>query len=279
MEYFHFQNQRIAYVQKGCGNPILFLHNGGTSHAIWQSQLDALSSQFHVYALDLPGYGQSSPPDSGYSLAAYTDLLDAFIIANIQSPQITLVGNCMGSAIALNYAKSNPVKLHALVLINPLTEATFRGGHLGPLLYLKKHAPDLSRLLSAGIAKLPVPMFAITPGIMLQMGKHGRKQRLWRNPGLRNSYKNPNAMAALTGLFNHIPQFSILDQFKPGQNFPSLYTVWGKQNRVLSEASGQILNSSLRPKNTLTLDDCGHLLMLERPQEVTRFIQEACRAV
>lgn len=57
MEIFSYQGRQVAYIRRGQGTPIVFLHNGGTSHIIWQAQLDALAREHEVWALDLDDCG------------------------------------------------------------------------------------------------------------------------------------------------------------------------------------------------------------------------------
>lgn len=267
--------KRVAFIEKGSGSPVLFLHNGGTSHCIWQHQIDALSVRHHVFALDLPGYGESDPLDADYSLETYTNIIADFIATQIPEQPLTLVGNCLGSAIALCYAMRNPARVHALVLISPLTYRTFRESHFGALLGLNEYAPTAATLLSQGIRRVMLPKIGITPAIWFQIGEKGRERRLWKNASLRACYQNPNVLTALTGLYEQLPHFDFLDQLLPGKDFPPIYTLWGKQNRVLSAQAGECLNSRLRPREARTLHDCGHLLMLEQPQIVADLIERA----
>lgn len=276
MRYFNQKDLRIAYWSKGAGDPILFLHNGGTSHCIWQDQMDALANRYHVIALDLPGYGESVPAQAGYSLAAYTDIISQFIDTLLPGRPLVLVGNCMGSAIALSYAQQKPDRVRALVLLNPLTMATFKEGGLGVLMWLKRNAPDFTDILSEKLGQWQLPGWFTSPGILLQSGTAGRKRQLWRHAALRACYDNPNEMAALTGLFQQLPHYECLDHLSPDEKFPPRYVIWGRQNRVLSAKAGGRLNLVLRPRQALCLEDCGHLLMMERPEEVARVIEEAC---
>ena len=45
---------------------------------------------------------------------------------------------------------------------------------------------------------------------------------------------------------------------------------------LATEAGGLALNQQLRPSSSQIFEDCGHLLMLERPNEVTATIDLAC---
>jgi len=55
------------YVEAGQGEPLVFLHGLPESWYSWHYQLEALSGEYHVIAIDLKGYGQSDKSDGNYS--------------------------------------------------------------------------------------------------------------------------------------------------------------------------------------------------------------------
>ncbi|WP_433576343.1 alpha/beta fold hydrolase [Nocardia brasiliensis] len=268
MDVFEHQGRAVAYDRVGSGTPVVFLHNAGTQHHIWDDQVAALRDEHEVFAIDLPGYGQSEQPAAGYRLADYVRMLGAFLDAH-RLASVALVGNCLGSATALRYAMDRPEQVRALVLINPLTWDTVRSGQSAGLAWADARLPlgPLARRLA-----LPGPAVSLIVGN--QLGARGRAQQLQNSPRLRAHWSDRGRLQALHGLVQDFPAFAAFDEFTPPADFPPICTIWGKQNRILSARAGARLSRTLRAHTAVELPDCGHLPMVEDPAGVSAVITD-----
>jgi pimeloyl-ACP methyl ester carboxylesterase len=276
MQSFEHEGQSIKYVRSGAGAPIVFLHNGGTSHAIWRDVMAELSG-FELFALDLPGFGASSRPERAYGIEAHVAALAAFVSHHRLAP-VGLVGNCMGSAISLAFAMRYPREVHALVLINPLTEATFAAGRFGATLAVQRRLPSWARA---------VPRVALGPSIgpsigawalRLQVGSRGAERRVHLREDLCACWGGEGQLRSLFAVVADLPNYAALDRLTPAEDFPPICTIWGVDNHVLSSDAGRRLNRTLRPSREEWLEGCGHLAMAERPDRVARVVRETCGA-
>lgn len=268
MQTFKYGQHSIRYVRSGSGAPLVLLHNGGTSHAIWSDVIPLLHG-FELFALDLLGFGESSKPESGYELDAQVSILEAFVAAHELAP-VFLVGNCMGSATSLAFAMKRPDTVRSMVLINTLTAATFAKGSYGPMLGLPRRAP---RLISA-MSKIPLGARLGKYGVRSQLGRSGVERRVHDRPELAACYAKASQSRALLSILGDIPNYERLDQFMPPESFPPICTVWGLENRVLRATEGRTFVNTLKPARQEWLEGCGHLPMLDRPETVAAIVRE-----
>ncbi|MGW0249985.1 alpha/beta fold hydrolase [Nocardia goodfellowii] len=268
MATFAHHGRSVVYDRTGEGPPIVLLHNAGASRRIWADQVAELRCSHEVFALDLPGYGESQRPATGYRLVDYVRMLDAFLDAR-HCTDVVLVGNCLGSAIALSYTITrSAARVRGLVLINPLTWNTVYRGRQAPLAWLSARLP-----LAPLARRLALPDRAAELIVANQLGSSGRARRLQNSPTLKGPWGDPGRLIALDRLVQDFPAFRALDTFRPAAGSPPICTIWGAQNRILSAAAGAALDAStLRPHTSVVLADCGHLPMMEDPAAVTSTI-------
>jgi pimeloyl-ACP methyl ester carboxylesterase len=264
---------------------MVLLHNGGTSRAIWRPVVEELSESFETFAIDLLGYGESAKPGSGYSLERHVAVLAALVDKYCAGP-VVLVGNCMGSAISLKFAMERPQSVRALVLVNPLTEATFGAGMFGPMLRLRQRLPTVGRGVFAGLRKVPMAALGTGPlGVAVTMQTSSKSAALEPedDQALRACYADPGQMTSLLAVLDDISSYGLPDTLEPGRVVPPICTIWGLDNKVLSPKEGRKLNRKLGPDREEWLADCGHLPMLERPSAVSEailgFLEEVPEAV
>jgi pimeloyl-ACP methyl ester carboxylesterase len=94
--------------------PLLLIHGAGACHLCWPAELRRLAGHT-VYALDLPGHGNSAGTGQ-HTIAAYASKVIEFLSA-MGIFQATLIGHSMGGAVALQAAYEYPKQVAALGLI------------------------------------------------------------------------------------------------------------------------------------------------------------------
>lgn len=271
MESFDFRGLSIAYERTGQGEPVIMLHNGGSSHAIWADVADRLAGKYEIFALDLLGFGDSAKPGAGYTLDNYVAMLEEFVSSR-GLDKVTLVGNCMGCAISLASTERHPEKVKAVVLCNPLTKSTFLGGWLGPLLWLRERLPAVNRQVYRVLGHLKLTNGIGSAATLFQVGPRGRARNVHRKPEIVGPYAATGQLESLLGVLDDLENYSAIDKLAPQPGFPPICTIWGLKNKIVSPKAGRRLNSTLHPVREEWLPESGHLLMLEQPDEVASII-------
>jgi pimeloyl-ACP methyl ester carboxylesterase len=113
---------RVHYAEQGDrdGEAIIFLHAYVDSWFSYSRVLALLSSEYHAFAPDQRGHGDSAKPECCYMADDYAADVDAFMEA-VGIEQATLVGDSSGGLIAQRVALDFPHRLSRLVLIGSPT--------------------------------------------------------------------------------------------------------------------------------------------------------------
>jgi len=103
--------------------PIVLLHPGGGSAAIWYRNVGALSQYYRTYAVDVIGEMNRSVPT--HPISSHREFIDWMedLFSGLQIESTYLVGNSNGGFFALETALYLPGRIKKVVLISPA--ATF----------------------------------------------------------------------------------------------------------------------------------------------------------
>ena len=104
--------KRMAYVELGEGDPIVFQHGNPTSSYLWRNIMPHLADQGRCIAVDLIGMGDSdkldNPGPGSYRYVEQREYLFAAWEALGISDNVTLVIHDWGSALGFDWAHQNP---------------------------------------------------------------------------------------------------------------------------------------------------------------------------
>jgi pimeloyl-ACP methyl ester carboxylesterase len=128
--YWRWRGEKIYYVRSGEAragrSPLLLIHGFGASTDHWRKNIDELSRDFEVWAIDLAGFGRSSKALWQYTTDLWVEQLTEFIETVIGQPVI-IVGNSLGGYVSLCVAASDRNLATGLILLNsagPFTDST-----------------------------------------------------------------------------------------------------------------------------------------------------------
>jgi pyruvate dehydrogenase E2 component (dihydrolipoamide acetyltransferase) len=100
------------------GEPLVLLHGFGGDLNNWLFNLEALSADRAVYALDLPGHGGSGKDVGAGDLTALAGALRGFLDSQ-GLERVHLAGHSMGGLVAGAFAQAEPRRVRSLTLIDP----------------------------------------------------------------------------------------------------------------------------------------------------------------
>jgi len=110
---------KIHYASLGQGPLVVMLHGFPDFWYTWRHQMQALSGQYHVVALDLRGYNLSDKPKGAESYDMRLLVADvAAVIRHLGQEKATVVGHDWGGAIAWAFAMSRPEMTERLIVLN-----------------------------------------------------------------------------------------------------------------------------------------------------------------
>jgi pimeloyl-ACP methyl ester carboxylesterase len=244
-QFIDVHGLRTRYLVRGAGAPVLVLHGWGASIEAVYPILTGLAPVATVYALDLPGFGQSEQPPSPWGVEDYQEFLAAFMVAlAIESP--TIVGHSNGGRIAIRMAATEPERAARLVLVDSAgirPKRTLRWYRRVALAKLGKYA---ARLLGRPGERLRA----------LLVGRAGSAD-----------YLAAGAMRpTLVRLVN-----ADLRPFMPQIAVPTLL-VWGSDDTDTPLSAAREMERLIPDAGLVVLDGAGHFSYLDQPARFARIV-------
>jgi len=246
----------ICYLEGGQGETLLLLHGFGADKDNWNRLAKHLTPKFHVVAIDVPGFGMSSRPETeSYTIRDQALRLDQ-IVAALGLDSFHLAGNSMGGAIAGRYAAEFPDKVRTLALVNtggiancPKKSELAKQLEEGKNSLLLETPEDFEKMLAF--------VFVRPPWIPGPVKAHLARQAIERRSFNEKVFRQIHAEGSdLEPELSRIRARTLI--------------LWGDQDRLIDVSCTEVLEKGLADSTTAILKDCGHAPMIERPEETAR---------
>ena len=241
---------------------VVLLHGLGATCSSFLPTLADLSRDYHVFAVDLPGFGESEKPlarlDPAHQAQWAVALLDALGLERAH-----LIGNSMGGRVALEVGLRAPSRVDRLVLLAPsLAWRRYRA------------AARVVRLLRPELAVMPLPvlhrlvvhflrsMFARPERISAAAASAGADEfvRIFATPRGRIGFFN----AAREIYLEHPNGPNGFWDRLPALTRPALF-IFGDQDWLVPKAFERHVRAALPSARCETFHDCGHVPQFEHP--------------
>ncbi len=119
-QFIDINDINTHYLEQGTGEKILLIHGSGpgvSAYANWRLVFPILSEKFHLFAPDVVGFGFTERPEGiEYSVDIWVNHMIQFIEKAI-GEKVSIIGNSMGGALALQIANRRPDLVNKLILM------------------------------------------------------------------------------------------------------------------------------------------------------------------
>jgi pimeloyl-ACP methyl ester carboxylesterase len=251
---------KLHYIEGGSGPPVVLLHGLGGDGSRWAPNITELSKDFHVFALDQIGFGQSDKPLANYHTGMLAEFLVDFLGA-VNVPKASLVGNSMGASVALYTAVHYPDRVDRIVLA------------------------DGGGFKTAGSAAAPIPSADAERRRRLQNSTTREETReffriLFHDKSLVTDKMVDEQLAMRLRSAFTIGKIqeagdrgSLTETEVRGVKAPTL-VVWGKYDELANPAGADRLERTIPGARKVIIDNCGHMPQLEKAAEFNRLVRE-----
>lgn len=237
--------QELANVSANTPEPLVLLHGGSGSWTHWVRNVERLSQQRTVWALDLPGFGDSTlPPDvrDADDLVPYLHALMQYAFAN---QTVDVVGFSFGGMTAGLLAATPQHNIQRLMLVG---------------------VPGL------GLMQQALPMRGMLPGMTRAQERDVHRHNL-------NAMMLHHASSVTEELIDlqeanvardrmrrrRIARTDVLAQAQAKWQIP-VSGVWGQEDALYRGALQQITQRLPNMATPIFIEDAGHWVMYERPE-------------
>ena len=254
IHYFEAYPPRIHGKLLAPDYPLILIHGLGSRVEDWSPMIPTLAARgFHVYALDLLGFGRSSHPDVDYSINLQVKTVTAFMQA-VGVQKADVAGWSMGGWVALKLTADDPSRVNRLVLYD--SAGIYFPPTFDASLFTPVNATGLTQLTTM-LSPHPRPMPAFVQRAAI------RKLRA-------NAWVIERSVTSMTA------GRDLLDFQLHRIRVPTLI-VWGTQDVLIPPTSGEVMHRDIPNSSLLLVEGCGHLAPAEcsRPilRATTRFLR------
>lgn len=259
--------------------PALYVHGLGGSSQNWSQLMAELDGLVDSEALDLPGFGDSPPPDDGdYSVTGHARAVIRYLDAAGRGP-VHLFGNSLGGAITTRVAAVRPDLVRTLTLISPAL----------PEIRVQRSAVPTALLGLPGVASL---FTRISREWTAEQRVRGVLGLCYGDPGqvtpeaFRYAVEELERRLQLPYFWDAMARSSrgIVNAYTLGGQHglwrqaervlaPTLL-VYGGRDQLVGYRMAQRAARTFRDSRLLSLPDAGHVAMMEYPESVAAAFRE-----
>jgi len=225
---------------------LVMIHGSGAWHFVWEEQLANLADTANLYALDLPGHGNSGRYGEE-SVSAYAECVQGFV-QSLSLEKVVLCGNSLGGAVVIELCIRYPLLAKGVILIG--TGARLRV--MPEILSLLEDDPEAFEEMLSRYAFSPK-----TPEDIVE------------------SYFEKARNVPVDVTIGDFKACDTFDRMKEVSQIkaPSLVVV-GEDDKLTPVKYARYLKENIPDASLIVVPECGHLVMMEKPALLNKYIKE-----
>lgn len=241
---------KINYDVRGQGEPVLLLHGWGANIKLFDNLMNLLAPKYRVFALDMPGFGDSEEPPVPWCVDDYTDFVLKFIEEQGMK-KATLLGHSFGGRVIIKILSrpSLPFEPQRVIFVD--------AAGIKPKRKLKNVVKVRIFKMSKWVLSLP-PVRKLYPDALEQLRK--------KNGSADYNAATPIMRQSLVRVVNED-----LTHLLPNIKVPTLL-VWGENDADTPLRDGQLFEQMIPDAGLVTLKNAGHFSFLEQQFTFNRVI-------
>jgi pimeloyl-ACP methyl ester carboxylesterase len=264
----------VSTLTMGTGPDVLLLHGLGGTRASFFETAAALADRYTVHAPDFPGFGSSAKPATGGYNARWFADITLGLMDELGVDRAHIVGNSMGGRVAIEVGLRAPHRVQALGLLCPAVAFVHRGFHpivrvLRPELGMLPHRFS-RRTVEAQFWSLFSDHDLIDPDVADLIVDEF--QRIYGSAGARYAFLSAARNIYLEKPFGRNGFYPRLAGLEP----PALF-VWTSGDKLIPAAFSRHVRRWLPGAEQITLESCGHVPQVERPEQTNGLLERFFR--
>lgn len=247
---------KIRYLEDGQSEQnLILLHGLGGYAERWLALIPFLNKKYHVFALDLIGYGQSDKPSVDYTPEFFVKFVFEFM-NTVGIKKTSMIGTSLGGQIVAECAATQNPIIEKIIMISPAG-------------IMKKSTPALDAYTMAAL--YPTKESAKNAYHMM-VGPNKPVSEISIERFVNNMSK-PNAkmvfLSTLLGLKNAPDITGKLEKI----TIPTLL-IWGREDKLIPFEYSEKFVSSIHNCKLIPMKECGHSAYVEEPENLSKIVDE-----
>ncbi len=251
----------VAYFDAGEGESVVFVHGLVGDFTHFEHVVKPLAGRFRVAGLDLPGCGLSYKPTARHSIKRYAETLLEWMDERGMH-RATLVGHSAGGQVVAQAALLAPERASRIVLIGAAGMRRYPA--ITPWLARAVMQPWL---LSRTLDRLAMPLLD-----RVFVARNAYTRKFVKDSLDRPIHPTIDEMAQV--FHDLVPDLLEPTILENAHRFTMpVLVVWGERDRLIPQESAAEVAAKLPRVMMKVIPGCGHLPMIECPDEVVRTLE------